>query len=740
MKSPTLRQSNERILRHLAVTSFLASTITGYALPTVADSFLTGGSDYTIGSTNLVGQGPAATGFTGNWLPAYGAAESPGVSATGLSYLTAPSGGGAIEYPGGGNGRAGRVLTSPYDNATSGTVYFAVMIQPDTVGTGYRAFEMHSGGFDDAANRKLQIATGQPGVAANDSNFVVRLFNDNSNGFAGDLGAVDTNVNFFVGKITFSTTGGQDEIALWRNPSDLASEAGSGAASFSKFGFDLQIDRVSLARFNATDGLKSDEIRFGNSWTDVTTPVNAADTDADGLPDSYEQALIDANPGDAVTNLSHVKGPLNFPATSDFDSDASSDAQEYARVTNPNNPDTDGDGLMDGPETGTGIFVSASNTGSNPLDNDTDNDALRDGPEVNTYLTNPNLPDTDNDGESDGLEVVQGSNPLDPASIAAALGIAVVDGTRDDALYSTPLAVQTVDTEFGDNASEWNAGYAYVNAGKLYLMFTGNLQNNFNKLEIFIDSKSGGSSTFTSAGNDGAGVMNGMVFDNGFAPDYHLIARRGAGKFDLDFANLTTPTFGSYLDVFGGNDSGSGFTGTGTNTLPIRVGYNGSNSAGIIGGTAAADQVAAAAVTTGLELCIDLTDLGNPTGPVKVMLLQTNDNHDYVSNQSLGGLPAGYGNLANPANNKNFSTYPGDQFFSVDPSPVHLLAANTAIRFAAKDLTSGVNYVVQDSTTLASFTDVPGSQFTATGPVQVITLPVNPGTDPSYFFRAKSVP
>ena len=740
MKPPTSFRPNGRALRQLAVTTFLVSTITGYALPTVADSFITSGSDYTSGTTNLVGQGPAAIGFTGTWLAAYGGAESPRVIATGLNYLTAPNGGGAIDYPAGGNGRAGRLLTSPYSNATSGTVYFAVMIQPDTVGTGYRAFELHSGGFDDGANRKLQIATGQPGVAANDSNFVVRLFNNNSNGFAGDLGAGDTNVNFFVGKITFSTTAGQDEISLWRNPSNLASEAGSGAALFSKSGFDLQIDRVSLARFNGADGLKADEIRFGTSWTDVTTPVNAADTDSDGLPDSYEQVLIDANPSDAVTNLTHVKGPANFPATSDFDNDASSDVQEYARVTNPNNPDSDGDGLMDGPETGTGTFVSASDAGSNPLLNDTDGDTLTDGPEVNIYQTDPNLVDTDDDFQSDGLEVVQGSDPLNPASTAASLGIAVVDGTRDAALYSTPLVVQTVDTEFGDNASEWNAGYAYVNGGKLYLMFTGNLQNNFNKLQIFIDSKSGGSSTFTSAGNDGAGVMNGMIFDNGFAPDYHLIARRGSGKLDLDFADLTTPAFSSYADVFGGFDSGAGFTGTGTNALPIRAGYDGSNNAGIIGGTAAADQTAAAAVTTGLELCIALADLGNPTGPIKVMLLQTSNDHNFVSNQSLGGLPAGFGNLGNPANTKDFSTYLGDQFFGVDPSPVHLLAGNAAFRFTAAGLTARVNYVAQESTTLASFTDVPGSEFTASGAVQVITLPVNIGTDPKRFFRTRSVP
>ena len=77
MKFSTSKRSNERALRHLAVTTFLVLTITGNALPTVADSLIISGSDYTSGTTNLVGQGPAASGFTGNWLAAYGGAESP---------------------------------------------------------------------------------------------------------------------------------------------------------------------------------------------------------------------------------------------------------------------------------------------------------------------------------------------------------------------------------------------------------------------------------------------------------------------------------------------------------------------------------------------------------------------------------------------------------------------------------------------------------------------------------------
>lgn len=45
-------------------------------------------------------------------------------------------------------------------------------------------------------------------------------------------------------------------------------------------------------------------------------------------------------------------------------------------------PDDDNDGLADEVETGTGVFVSPSDTGTNPLDPDTDGDGFDDGEEV----------------------------------------------------------------------------------------------------------------------------------------------------------------------------------------------------------------------------------------------------------------------------------------------------------------------------------------------------------------------
>jgi len=50
--------------------------------------------------------------------------------------------------------------------------------------------------------------------------------------------------------------------------------------------------------------------------------------------------------------------------------------------TDPLNADTDGDGLLDGVETNTGVFVNASNTGTSPLSRDTDGDTYSDSDEV----------------------------------------------------------------------------------------------------------------------------------------------------------------------------------------------------------------------------------------------------------------------------------------------------------------------------------------------------------------------
>ncbi len=278
------------------------------------------------------------------------------------------------------------------------------------------------------------------------------------------------------------------------------------------------------------------------------------------------------------------------------------------------------------------------------------------------------------------LVAVFGSMASTVASAAAIDGSLVGEG------YGGALAVQTNETSFGDNLSELNAAYGKFDGNMLSFILTGQVESNFNKLEIWIDAAPGGQSVFSSAGNDNAGNMDGMVFDNGFTPEVHIIVRNGnAGgdRFDFDFANLLSGLVTDQIDIFGGSLTGSGSVSPGPATAnAIEVGYDNSNVLGIGGGGnsgVAADPVAALAVTTGIELSINLADLGYVGGDVRVMALINNGNHDFASNQVLGGLPHPSGHLAG-LSGVDFSSIAGDQFFTIPvPEPTSALLAGLTL-------------------------------------------------------------
>jgi len=129
-------------------------------------------------------------------------------------------------------------------------------------------------------------------------------------------------------------------------------------------------------------------------------PAGSPDTDGDGLPDFWERIYA----SDLTT----------LTANGDNDNDGVPNSTEFARDSNPLLADTDGDGLSDSAETGSGTFVSATNTGSSPRNADSDGDGLTDSAEVNTHHTDPNKADTDGDGFSDSSEIATGHNPNDP--------------------------------------------------------------------------------------------------------------------------------------------------------------------------------------------------------------------------------------------------------------------------------------------------------------------------------------
>ena len=289
----------------------------------------------------------------------------------------------------------------------------------------------------------------------------------------------------------------------------------------------------------------------------------------------------------------------------------------------------------------------------------------------------------------------------------------VVDGTVDGA-YGGALAVQTVETQFGDaqppgnlGGSELDAGYATISGGRLYIMLTGNHEPNFNKLEVFIDSIAGGENTLS--GTPGYDFFNGstwisqnmvgMTFDAGFGADYHLFSRWGGGPgpYEVDFVNRNG---GGSFQVPGASQSGSPTVGlissgsipagdVGPNasgsslTQPLLFAINNNNAAGVVGGTGAANQAAALAVTTGMEFSIALADLGNPGNGdvIKIAAMIDNGDHNYLSNQLLGGLPAPQGNLGGDGNGGftgtlsgiNLNNFGGLQYFTITvPEPASL--------------------------------------------------------------------
>lgn len=267
--------------------------------------------------------------------------------------------------------------------------------------------------------------------------------------------------------------------------------------------------------------------------------------------------------------------------------------------------------------------------------------------------------------------------------VTSAGAMGAVDGVVNAGdMYGAALAVQTTQTGFTDNLSELNAAFGVISGGRLQLAITGNITNIFNNIEVFLDSRPGGQNVYASAGNDNTAAMNGFVFDSGFTADYHLNFRRGVDgtpRFNVDFADLQGGAASGYTSLFGAAMVGSGATGTGVNANPIEVAYNDSNAAGVTGGSGAANQAAAAAVTTGLEFSVALSDIV-AAGEVRVLVFINNQGHNFASNQFLPGLVTPQGNLGgdgaggftgslNGLNLNNF--YPGanEGWFTVAPAP-----------------------------------------------------------------------
>ncbi|MEO5715604.1 MAG: alpha-amylase family glycosyl hydrolase [Luteolibacter sp.] len=296
---------------------------------------------------------------------------------------------------------------------------------------------------------------------------------------------------------------------------------------------DLDDDDDGLADFDEgtitplPNGFPTDDPRYKantETWTNGDVHVAAAyghsnpllpDSDNDGLPDGLEVGWRTPGPDTSITTDTNGDGQPNFvgdldpPFYNTLDNlgkvpgvNTASEGGDRAKqlrgsMTDPSNPDSDGDGILDGVEDanhngwldgdGAGLATNADPTlarnwpngihesdetwtETSPTNPDTDGDGLSDGygedknfdGKINGDTngdrvwqsgeswteTNPLVADTDGDGLPDGWEVKFGLNPLDNGSLA-------LDGTT-----ANPINGASGDPDGDDltNLQEYVAG------------------------------------------------------------------------------------------------------------------------------------------------------------------------------------------------------------------------------------------------------------------------------------------
>ncbi|GAB4285988.1 MAG: hypothetical protein Kow0098_00650 [Ignavibacteriaceae bacterium] len=186
-------------------------------------------------------------------------------------------------------------------------------------------------------------------------------------------------------------------------------------------------------------------LEFVSGW-------GGSDHDMDGLTKREEEELgtDPENPdtdGDGLKDGAEVNTHLTNPVNPDTDGDGLSDGNEINQFkTNPNNADSDNDGLKDGEE--------VNNYKTDPLNTDTDNDGLKDGAEVTNYKTDPLRSDTDGDRLTDGEEVnTFRTDPLKSDTDGDTLN----DGNEVKEYRTDPLKADT-DGGTVDDGTEVNRG------------------------------------------------------------------------------------------------------------------------------------------------------------------------------------------------------------------------------------------------------------------------------------------
>jgi hypothetical protein len=256
-----------------------------------------------------------------------------------------------------------------------------------------------------------------------------------------------------------------------------------------------------------------------------------------------------------------------------------------------------------------------------------------------------------------------------------------LNGTLNSGFYGSALAVQTVNTAFGNAAggndsaggSELDAAYGRISGGDLYLFLAGNVENNGNHFNVFIAGGGAGQNTLAVANTGTMQAMNGSVFSPGFNATFALDVNDYSGT--LYSEEYSGPGMaGGYVGALAESSTGIAAGGNGGVTSI----YLNNNHASTMGAAGAALSGATSGLntTTGYELAIPLSAIGYTGGNIMVLADINGGGDTYLSNQFLAGLPVGSGNVG--TSGFNFGNTPGEYFTVAVPEPSTMAAAGVS--------------------------------------------------------------
>ncbi|MFL2941693.1 MAG: transglutaminase domain-containing protein [Candidatus Poseidoniales archaeon] len=183
---------------------------------------------------------------------------------------------------------------------------------------------------------------------------------------------------------------------------------------------DTDSDNDGLTDFQEVNGWDNNDVNHGYGPTDPLdddsdnghvrdgTEVNTDDTDPNNALDEFLEALDDDL--DGLTNGEELTQGTD-PNDNDTDDDGLLDGDEvygynntYGLTSDPTLKDTDGDGLNDSLEVNACHYGEFEDLCTDPENDDSDGDGLDDYDEIHNTTTDPLIEDSDGDGLSDDIE------------------------------------------------------------------------------------------------------------------------------------------------------------------------------------------------------------------------------------------------------------------------------------------------------------------------------------------------